>query len=72
MRLTIDDNGRGVTQALIDSVRTALTSRIPAEFTSGLTNIHHRLTLLGKGGGLDVDRSPLGGFRVIISIPKEN
>lgn len=72
VRLTIDDNGRGVTQALIDSVRTALTSRIPAEFTSGLTNIHHRLTLLGRGGGLDVDRSPLGGFRVIISIPKEN
>ena len=70
--LTIDDNGHGVTQELIDSVRTALTSRIPAEFTSGLANIHHRLTLLGGCGRLDVAQSPLGGFRVIITIPKES
>lgn len=69
--LSISDNGSDVTPELIESVRSSLTSNIPYEFTSGMTNIHHRLSLLGKGGGLDVGKSYMGGFRVIVRIPKE-
>lgn len=69
--MRICDNGEGVTDSTIEQVRQSLTSNIPFEFTSGLTNIHHRLVLFGESGGLNVNQSSMGGFEVAAYIPKE-
>lgn len=69
--LCISDNGNHISKNLISDVRRNLTNHIPLEFTSGMANIHHRLTLLGPGCGLTVCKSDLGGFEVKVHLTKE-
>lgn len=69
--LCISDNGKRITDSLIGDVCRSLTDHIPVEFTSGMANIHHRLSLLGLGCGLSVCRSSLSGFEVNVHLTKE-
>ena len=70
--VTVEDNGRGMSGDELDRLNALLGGPGSAEGAarSGLANISRRLALrYGAGAGLRADRSPLGGFRVTLSIP---
>jgi len=69
--VTVEDNGTGVT----DEQRESLIRRLGLEEegeTTGLINIHRRLTLkYGEHGGLEILQSDLGGLLVRIYMTKD-
>ena len=69
--ITVEDNGSGLTDEMLDTLRSGLENP-DVEETTGLINIHRRLRLrFGEKGGLAFDRGPLGGLRVTMRIPVE-
>ncbi|SFB04025.1 two-component system, sensor histidine kinase YesM [Cohnella sp. OV330] len=62
-RLTVDDNGTGMTPAQLESLRTKIRTAPSDQIDSGLQNVHQRLMLLfGKSSGLFLSHSERGGL----------
>ncbi|MEK0312592.1 sensor histidine kinase [Cohnella sp. 56] len=62
-RLTVDDNGTGMTPAQLESLQTKIRTAPSDQIDSGLQNVHQRLMLLfGKGSGLFLSHSERGGL----------
>lgn len=71
IRLTVQDNGRGISDEKITNLRTQLADPVINERESyGLKNLHQRIQLYyGKEFGLMIDRSPDNGLAVSILLP---
>jgi two-component system sensor histidine kinase YesM len=68
--ISIEDNGDELSDEQLQKLGVNLKYQgLEVEY-SGLLNVHRRLQLMfGKGGGLSVSRSKLGGLRVDLHIP---
>ena len=71
IRLTVQDNGRGISDKKIATLRSQLVDPVINEHESyGLKNLHQRIQLYyGKEFGLMIDRSPENGLTVSILLP---
>ncbi|WP_168121502.1 histidine kinase [Paenibacillus sp. HB172176] len=71
--ITVEDNGKHLSDAAIDVLSTKLhQSHIQTEESTGLLNVHRRIRLkFGANSGISVDRSSLGGLRTQIYIDRE-
>lgn len=62
-RLTVDDNGTGLSPAQLEALQTKIRTAPSDQIDSGLQNVHQRLMLLfGKGSGLFLRHSERGGL----------
>ncbi|WP_217592013.1 sensor histidine kinase [Cohnella sp. GbtcB17] len=62
-RLTVDDNGTGLTPAQLESLQAKIRTAPSDQIDAGLHNVHQRLMLLfGKGSGLFLSHSERGGL----------
>ena len=69
--IVVEDNGPGVTEALIRELTASLSNPDVVE-TTGMINIHRRLLLrFGAPYGLAFSVSPLGGLRVEMRLPMD-
>ncbi len=67
--LSVEDNGEDLKDEHLLQLNSELQQGMNLE-TTGMLNVHRRLQLkYGKPYGLAVDRSPLGGLRVVYAIP---
>ncbi|WP_055107345.1 cache domain-containing sensor histidine kinase [Paenibacillus ihumii] len=72
LRLTVEDDGIGLTTAQLEHIRRQLAySRdLGGETGNGLLNVHRRLVLCyGERYGLTIDSMPYRGVRVTLTIP---
>ena len=74
IRLTVQDNGRGISDEKIFALRCQLSDPVINEGASyGLKNLHQRMQLYyGKEYGLMIERSPDNGLSVSIRLPMIN
>jgi len=64
-RITVDDNGQGITDEKLAALQAKLTMPMDENTGTGLWNIHQRLIhMYGGKSGLVFAKSPLGGMRV--------
>ena len=69
--IIIDDNGGSLSDADIENLQQSLTAPNRKRKNIGIINVHKRYQIVfGQKYGLTLERSPLGGLRVIISFPK--
>ncbi|XID91473.1 sensor histidine kinase [Paenibacillaceae bacterium WGS1546] len=69
-RVTIDDNGQGVTEETVRSLRKRAAGPLDQENGCGLWNVHQRLSYqYDAHSGLIIELSPLGGLRVVVHWP---
>ncbi|MDF2836762.1 MAG: hypothetical protein K0Q63_2402, partial [Paenibacillus sp.] len=67
----IEDNGIGMNEEEMDSLRLRMSRSDGEVETTGLINVHRRLRLkLGSGGGLAFHAMPEGGLRVTLHIDR--
>jgi len=68
LRIDVEDNGKGMDPARLDSLQKAMSGDDTGEGI-GLTNVHRRLRLKFEDGGLQLYHADSGGIRVRIEIP---
>lgn len=69
IRIIVEDNGSGLTDERIETLRRRLNQNGGTHEVTGMSNIHRRIQLIyGEGSGLFLDRSMLNGLRVEIRI----
>ncbi len=69
-RITIDDNGQGMTEDTVRSLLKRVSRPLDRENGCGLWNVHQRLSYqYDANAGLTFELSPLGGLRVIVRWP---
>ncbi|OKP89782.1 two-component sensor histidine kinase [Paenibacillus helianthi] len=69
VRIIVEDNGSGITDDGIETLRKRLDQKNESYEITGMINIHRRIQLIyGEGSGLFVDRSGLNGLKVVIRI----
>jgi two-component system sensor histidine kinase YesM len=70
VRITVDDNGTGVSPEDVERLRASLDNFQPGHSaTTGLVNVHRRLQIrFGGTSGVDVGRSGLGGLAVTLTL----
>lgn len=72
IKIIIEDNGDEVDDALIHQIRERLSSDHEQEKSHALYNINRRLQLAyGESSGLKIEKSILGGIKVVICINSE-
>lgn len=75
LNIIVEDNGDGITDTVIYNLQEKLDYSGDELETTGIINIHRRIRLVfGDESGIQVSRSELGGFMVIvkINIPSKN
>jgi two-component system, sensor histidine kinase YesM len=75
LNIIIEDNGVDISDTVIEDLQKKLDFRGDGIETTGIINIHRRIRLVfGDKSGIQVSRSELGGFKVImkIKIPSKN
>ncbi|MFC4808662.1 sensor histidine kinase [Paenibacillus sp. GCM10023250] len=71
-RIIVEDNGDDLSDEKLIGLSKALTNRDEYAETTGMVNIHRRLTITyGERGGIRVARSELGGLQVTLHFPWE-
>lgn len=66
-RITVDDNGNGMSEQELAALRRTMTLPLGQETGCGLWNVHQRLNFqFDERSGLSFSPSPLGGLRVAI------
>ena len=71
-RIIIEDNGDDLSEEKLIDLSKALANRDEYAETTGMVNIHRRLTITyGDRGGVRVARSELGGLQVTLHFPWE-
>ncbi|MBM7565833.1 histidine kinase [Paenibacillus sacheonensis] len=71
-RIVVEDNGNNLSEEKLGELSRALANRDEYAETTGMVNIHRRLTItFGERGGVRVARSELGGLQVTIHFPWE-
>lgn len=69
LNIIVDDNGSDMTDECLDRIQKQLKYDGNELETTGIINIHRRMMLVyGEGSGLSVQRSELGGLKVILKI----
>ncbi|MBB6730904.1 sensor histidine kinase [Cohnella zeiphila] len=72
LRIMVEDNGDDLTDEKLSEIAMALANRDEYAETTGMVNIHRRLTItFGERGGVAVARSKLGGLRATLYFPWE-
>lgn len=70
--IEVEDNGDGVDEAKLSSLRQWLAASGQALETTGILNVHRRLQLAhGSDCGIQVSRGELGGMKVQVTIKRE-
>jgi len=70
--IIVEDNGRCLTDDVLDSLTRKLAERDESSETTGIVNIHRRLAITcGEGSGIAVSRGQWGGLQVTIRIPSK-
>ncbi|SDX47121.1 sensor histidine kinase [Paenibacillus sp. CF384] len=71
-RIVVEDNGDDLTEEKLNELSLAFANRDEYAETTGMVNIHRRLSItFGERGGLGVARSVLGGLQVILHFPRK-
>ncbi|MFB9276343.1 sensor histidine kinase [Cohnella cellulosilytica] len=71
-RVTIDDNGQGVTEETVRSLRQRIAEPLDQENGCGVWNVHQRLSYqYDTQAGLTFEPSSLGGLRVVVHWPSD-
>jgi two-component system sensor histidine kinase YesM len=69
LNIIVEDNGDGITDDVIENLQQKLDYSGDELETTGIINIHRRIRLVfGNESGIQVSRSELGGFMVIVKI----
>lgn len=72
-QLIVEDNGVGMQQADLESLRHTLSLQASADRSLGLRNVHQRLRhYFGQSSGLLIEHSNLGGLRVALMMIKDD
>lgn len=68
--ITVEDNGRGMTQEDLTALLSSLESSETSEKGIGLRNVHQRIRLFyGDGYGITITSMPMEGTKVNITLP---
>lgn len=69
--LIVEDNGADLSDELLASLKETLRRPVSHDHMA-LVNVHHRIQLMkGDDYGLDLQRSRLGGLKVVLRFPKQ-
>ncbi len=70
VRVIVEDNGRNLTDGALQRLQRNLADRDEYQETTGMINIHRRMTITyGGEGGLNVSRSKHGGLKAVLYFP---
>lgn len=71
-KIIVEDNGAGMTDLELESLKVAVSDRQHTYETTGIVNIHRRLQLkFGVNSGLEISNNEMGGLKVVINIDLE-
>lgn len=73
LTITVEDNGADMTDEKLEELSACLRGDFKPVETTALINIQRRIQLdFSPGSGLTVDRSPLGGLRVTLTLDRRS
>jgi two-component system, sensor histidine kinase YesM len=71
LRISVEDNGRGMPRAALERLRALLTESRPDGEVSGLVNIHRRMRIVfGAGYAMQIESEENAGTRVAMTVPE--